>query len=487
MKIKTSLADKMGEVEGYFLFEKESFPEEIKNFEGYAKKEEFEGKQDSVFVFNEKERKVIVVGLGKKKEFRVDYVRSAVSTVLGFAKRKKVSSLSLTLPEFESVKDIVMAIGEVVVLSSYKLDIFKSKKKKEEKGEKEEKETLKDIYIREKESEELKAAITEGEIKAGAQNYVSSITDLPANILNPLEFVKRATELAKENNLSIEVFDKKKLEELKMNAILGVNQGSAQPPAMVILEYNKDKTDLPLYAIVGKGITFDTGGISLKPPRGMEEMKYDATGACVVLGTTKGVAELNLPIRLVSVMPLTENMPGGNAQRPGDIVTAYNGKTIEVINTDAEGRLILADALSYVVAEKKPDYMIDVATLTGAVIVCLGKHAIGLMGTDDRLQKVIEEAGEYTHERVWKLPLWKEYSKMIESELADIKNIGSERGEAGTITAAAFLKEFVGDTKWAHLDIAATDHVSGHRYLGTRASGMGARLLIETLKRLPKK
>ncbi|NYZ73690.1 leucyl aminopeptidase, partial [Candidatus Micrarchaeota archaeon] len=239
-------------------------------------------------------------------------------------------------------------------------------------------------------------------------------------------------------------------------------------------------------AIVGKGVTFDSGGISIKPALNMHEMKYDKTGAVNVLGVFKAVAELKLPIRLVGVMPLVENLPSGSAQKPGDIVTAYNGKTIEVLNTDAEGRMILADALSYA-AEDKPDCIIDMATLTGAIAICLGKHAIGLLSNDDALAKALIEAGEETHERVWKLPLWAEYGEMIKSDFADIKNI-SETGEASSITAAAFLKEFVGETKWAHLDIAAVDLVkTPHPYMDKGASGIGVRLVIETLSRLAKK
>jgi len=217
----------------------------------------------------------------------------------------------------------------------------------------------------------------------------------------------------------------------------------------------------------------------------MHEMKYDKTGAMNVLGVFKAVAELRLPIRLMGLMPLAENTPGSRAQKPGDIVKAYNGKTIEVLNTDAEGRLILADALSYA-AVKKPEYMIDMATLTGAIVVCLGRHAIGMFSEDDKLSQALIRAGEETHERVWRLPLWPEYGKMMESNIADLKNI-SELPEAGSITAAAFLKEFVGDTKWAHLDIASVEAISAdHGYLGKGASGIGVRLVTKAFEKLAK-
>jgi len=245
----------------------------------------------------------------------------------------------------------------------------------------------------------------------------------------------------------------------------------------VALDYNGAAK--PFCAIVGKGITFDSGGISIKPSAKMHEMKYDKSGALAALAAIKGAAELRLPIRLLAVMPLAENMPSGSAQKPGDIWKAYNGKTIEVLNTDAEGRLILA-------AKQKPEYIIDVATLTGAIIVALGRHAIGLFSNDDRLARIIEDAGKETFERTWLLPMWKEYGEMMKSEIADIKNI-SDTGEAGSITGAVFLKEFVDDIKWAHLDIAGVDLINAqHAYLEKGASGSGVRLLLQTLINLAK-
>ncbi len=256
---------------------------------------------------------------------------------------------------------------------------------------------------------------------------------------------------------------------------------------MVVMEYNKMKKDLPLYCIIGKGISFDSGGISIKPSKGMHEMKYDKSGAIITLGVMKAVAELKLPIRVMGIMPITENMPSGSAQKPGDIIKAYNGKTIEVLNTDAEGRLILADALAFG-AEKKPKAMIDLATLTGAITVCLGPLAAGLFSNDDELSKKITEAGEETHERVWRMPTWKEYSEFIKSDFADIKNTGSDIGEASSITASKFLEEFVGETKWAHLDIAGVDMIRGsHPYMEKGASGIGLRLIVATLEKMGKK
>lgn len=484
MKSKVELSRRNKEVESYFLFEKEQFPNEIKELHKYAKQEKFNGKEESTFSFNDGKRKVIVFGLGKQKEFELDLVRKGVATAFNYANAKKAKSLGIRLPKVKNTKDCIVVIGEAITLASFEFDKFKSKKKKSEKEE--EKKTVDEICLHENKTKELQKALEEGIIKGEAQNYSREIQETPPNVATPLGIAKRARELAKKNKLSIKLFGKKELEKKGMNAILAVNKGSGQPPVMVILEYNKGKRNLPLYIVVGKGITFDSGGISLKPSSGMEDMKYDKTGACNTIAVIKAVSELKLPIRLMAVAPLTENMPGTGAQRPSDIIKAYNGKTIEVINTDAEGRLILADALTYA-SEQKPKAIIDMATLTGAVTVALGHHAIGMFSNDDKLAKIVEESGKYTHERVWRLPLWKEYSEMIKSDFADIKNLGSERGNAGTITAAVFLKEFIGKSKWIHLDIAGVDHNKGHVYLGKGASGTGTRLVIETLKRLSKK
>lgn len=481
MKIKTKLLDRGGEVEAYFLFEKEKFPSEVKKLEKYSKQEKFKGKEGETFTFNDGNKKIIICGLGDKKEFILDDLRKAVALAFNYANGKKAKSLCIAPPKIKDLKGAFVVIGEAVTLSTYKFDQFKTKKKDDE-----EELTVKEILLKEGKRKELENALNEGVIKADAQNYASELSELPANVLTPLEFAKRSKEIAREKSLSIKVLDKKELKKKKMNALLAVSEGSSQPPVMIVLEYNKNKKNLPLYAIAGKGVTFDSGGLNLKPWGSMDFMKYDKTGACEVLAVMKGVAELKLPIRVTAIIPLTENMPGASAQKPGDIIKAYNGKTIEVLNTDAEGRLILADALAYA-AEKKPKAIIDVATLTGAASVCLGKHAIALLTNDDALAKTVEKAGIYTHEKVWRLPLWKEYSEMMKGELADIKNIGSDEGEGGTITAAAFLKEFIGKTKWIHLDIAAVDHVKNHPYLGTRASGKGTRLVIEILKRLSKK
>jgi leucyl aminopeptidase len=374
-----------------------------------------------------------------------------------------------------ALADVAQAIAEGAVLSGYKFTEFKTKKD--------------DFFDVERvtviSGQDFSDAIKRGVLLATAQNYVRKLDENPANIMTPEKVAEAAKALAKEKKFSVKILEKKELLKLGMNAFLGVNAGSAQPPKLVVLEYNAGKK-LPFYSIVGKGITFDSGGISLKPSKGMEEMKYDKTGALVVLGVFKAVAELGLPIRLLGLMPLTENMPSGASQKPGDIVKAYNGKTIEVLNTDAEGRLILADALAYA-AQQKPDAIIDLATLTGAILVSLGRAGAGLFSNDDALSNAIEKAGSKTHERVWRFPLWPDYIELMKSDIADLKNISGE-GEAGSITAAVFLKEFIGECKWAHLDIAGVDMINRpHPYLGKGASGIGVRLVVETLKNLSMK
>ena len=257
------------------------------------------------------------------------------------------------------------------------------------------------------------------------------------------------------DEMESEIIDVKDFVKMGFGSFYGVAKASPLPAKMILIKYSGgNKSDKPL-ALVGKGLTFDTGGISLKPPTKMDEMKFDMCGSGTVLGVMKAVSELKPKLNIIFAIGATENMPGGNAMRPGDIVTAYNGKTIEVLNTDAEGRLVLADVLSYVVEKYKPEAMIDFATLTGAVLVALGDRASGVMGNDEKLMNLIKSSSEYTGERVWELPLWKEYSKDIKSNIADIKNLGRGR-LAGTISAGVFLKEFVGDTPWVHMDIAGT-------------------------------
>jgi leucyl aminopeptidase len=450
-----------------FVHEGEKPPKEL-----VPHKTNFEGKQGQTYCFDNGKLHVLAVGLGKKEEFRPDDLRKAGGLCVKYAGKLRESEFSVYLPGSDD--NAAQTVTEGALLAAYAFDELKKK---------EDDFSVKLMHI--VAGKNVSAGVKKGEIYANAQNYSRRLDETPANIATPMMIAREAKKLARERGFVATVYDAKDMKKMGMNSILAVAQGSAQPPALVKLEYNKGR-NYPLYCIVGKGITFDSGGISLKPPKDMHEMKYDKSGAMNVLGIFKAASELKLPIRLLGLMPLTENTPDGNAQKPGDIIRAYNGKTIEVLNTDAEGRLVLADALSYA-AEQKPDFIIDMATLTGAMVVSLGRHAIGVFTDDDKLAGLLEESGVETHERVWRLPMWPEYGEMMKSDIADLKNI-SETPEAGSITAAAFLKEFTGESRWAHLDIASVESVHwDHAYLGKGATAMGVRLVTRALERTANK
>ena len=304
----------------------------------------------------------------------------------------------------------------------------------------------------------------------------------PANMLTPKQFVKEAEKL-KKLGAKVEVIDQSKMKKLKMNALLGVAQGSVNPPYLVVIKWNGGKNKSGPLAFVGKGVTFDTGGISIKPSGGMEDMKGDMGGAAAVTGLMHTLAARKAKVNVVGILGLVENMPDGNAQRPGDIVTSMSGKTIEVLNTDAEGRLVLADALTYCQKQFKPKMMINLATLTGAILVALGNHHAGVFSNDDKLADNLFKAGQKTQEKVWRMPLGPEYDKLIDSKNADVKNIGGGR-YAGSITAGQFLQRFVeGKTPWAHLDVAGTAMDSPQNEINKSwASGFGVRLLNQLVK-----
>lgn len=305
----------------------------------------------------------------------------------------------------------------------------------------------------------LKDAFNLGLATGRGMNFTRDLGNTPANVCHPSWLADRAKELAKDNDvIKTEVLDEKQMQKLGMNSLLSVSAGSAQPARLIIMEYRGGKAKDKPYVLVGKGITFDTGGISLKPGEGMDEMKYDMGGAAAVFGTMKTIAETKPKINVVAVVAAAENMPSGTATRPGDIVTSMSGQTIEILNTDAEGRLVLCDALTYV-KKYDPEVVVDMATLTGACIIALGNHASGLLANNDALANELLAAGERSGDRAWRLPLWDEYQSQLDSNFADMQNIGGR--PAGTITAACFLSRFAKDYRWAHLDIAGTAWLSG--------------------------
>ncbi len=387
--------------------------------------------------------KLSLVGLGKKDVHSTDKLRAVAANIIRKAEANKISSIAVDSDSFNLDKnDYAQAFSEGLMLGQYNFSHYKSKKNKN---------VVSKIQIVGK--SDLKT-LNKGAVIGSAVNYSRDLGNHPANILTPTYLANEAKELSKSKNFKAKIIDIKDFEKIGLGSFYGVAMGSATPAKFIIVEYFGGKKGDKPFGLIGKGLTFDTGGISLKPPPRMDEMKFDMCGGATVLGLMKAVSELKPKMNIVFAIGATENSPSSNAQRPGDIVTAYNGKTIEVLNTDAEGRLVLADVLSYINKNYKPSAMIDFATLTGAVLVALGNRATGLMGNNEDLINQIKESSIATNEKVWELPLWPEYSKDIKGKYADIQNIG--KAGAGTITAGAFLKEFVGDTPWCHLDIAGT-------------------------------
>ncbi len=318
-----------------------------------------------------------------------------------------------------------------------------------------------------------------GAVIAESASLARDMVSSPAADMTPTHVVERARQIVREFGLKLQVLERRQMEKLGMGGLLGVAQGSAQPPKFIIIEYRKGGK-APFLALVGKTITFDTGGISIKPPDGMDKMKDDMAGGAAVLSAIRAAAALKLPLNIVGLLPAAENMPGGSAYKPGDILRTMSGQTIEIINTDAEGRLILSDALSFA-CRYKPEVIIDIATLTGACRVALGQEASGMLGTSDKFKQMLRQAGEKTGERLWELPLWEGYYENIKSDIADMKNAGGRDG--GVITAAALLSKFVEKYPWVHIDIAATAWTEKERpYTPKGATGMGTRLLIQFLR-----
>ncbi len=388
--------------------------------------------------------------------------------------------MAMLLPTSELSPTVqAQAVTEGALLGLYSLKTYKTTEDETDKGQ------LSELQLLASGTQPtLAKGVQRGEVIAQAVSLARDLANSPGNDVNPSYLANTAKQIAKKTSLKCKVLSKNDMEKLKMGCLLGVAQGSVQPPVLIMLDHAPNGTSEAPVVLVGKGITFDSGGISIKPAASMEDMKMDMSGGAAVLGAMQALAELGHPRRVVGLVPASENLPSGEAVKPGDIIRAMSGKTVEVINTDAEGRLVLADALSYAVSTLKPERMIDLATLTGAVVIALGSHATGMMGTDKEMMSILSDAGEQTAERVWQLPLFEDYSKQIKSDFADIKNVGGR--EAGSITGGAFLKEFVADVPWVHLDIAGTAWTHTARpYTPKGATGVGIRLLIDALEALP--
>ncbi|MCF7804940.1 MAG: leucyl aminopeptidase [Candidatus Marinimicrobia bacterium] len=469
------------ELSDYQLQYNEAFGDQIQML---LEQEDFQGEfgQTEMLHFDGQSpvSRVLLLGLGTREAYTLDKVRQAGGHAVREAQKRRIKDFAVELFGLQKLEvsesEVAQALTEGLILGSYQFTEYKTR------------DTDK-IFIAKKATiladGDVDDAITTGSAVARATAFVRDIALHPSNVMTPSRLSEEAEQIAKIGGFKYRVYDRNEFEQMGMGAFAGVAKGADEPPKLIVLEYYGGENGEPPVAFVGKGITFDTGGISIKPSKSMYNMKFDMCGGAAVLGIMYAIAELKPATNVIGIVAATENMPDGRAYKPGDILKAYNGKTIEVLNTDAEGRLALADALAYAEKEFEPKYMVNFATLTGAAVVALGHHASALMGNNDELINGIIDAGEYTGERCWQLPLWEEYSQHMKSDVADVKNLGSQG--AGSITAGAFLKEFVGETPWAHLDIAGTAWWKEDRpYIPKGASGVGVRLMVrwltETLK-----
>ncbi|MFZ5555368.1 MAG: leucyl aminopeptidase [Pseudomonadota bacterium] len=419
--------------------------------------------------------RVLLVGLGPEREFREKQYRSAVAAAVRTLNETGAMEAVMFLPELPlKRRDVSWKVANAVTVAMETLYRFDRLKTKHE----ETRRPLRRVTLSVPRRADLAAGedgLRRGLALAHGISLAKDLGNLPSNICTPSYLAEQAVGMAKAYGLKSHVLEKKDMEKLAMGALLAVARGSREPAKLIVLEYHGAQRKRKPIVLVGKGVTFDTGGISLKPAADMDEMKFDMCGAASVLGTLKAVAELRLPLNVVGIMPATENMPGGNAIKPGDVVTSLSGQTIEILNTDAEGRLILCDALTY--AERyDPEAVIDIATLTGACVVALGHVATGLFSNDDALARELLKAGEHAFDRAWQLPLWEDYQEQLKTNFADMANIGGR--PAGSVTAACFLSRFTRKYKWAHLDIAGTAWKSGK---DKGASGRPVPLLTQFL------
>ena len=455
------------------LYEGEPLPAEIAAAPGAADaKGEFKA---LALLYPAAGPRVAVLGLGKRAEISAERARVGAALAAREARRLELSSLAWVLPGSAEPEALAEGLITGTILGSYRFERFLSKD-----PEKTPAATLDSLILLGPAA--LTPAAEAAGICAAAQNRARDLQSLPANVATPSYLAERAAQIAAADEaLSIEVLDREQILAKGMGGLVAVSQGGPQEPKLIVLRYAGNGSG-PTLGLVGKGVTFDTGGISIKPSAGMHEMKMDMSAAAAVIEAVGAIAELGLAVNLVALVPATENMPSGTAIKPGDVITQYNGKTVEVNNTDAEGRLILADALAYAV-ELGAERIVDLATLTGAVLVALGSTYAAVISNDDELAESVRAAGEATGELTWRLPLHPEYKELIKGTVADLTNVSAKR-KAGTIYAGSFLEEFVDGRPWAHLDIAGTAWDVGREYTGSDASGFGVRLLVELCRQL---
>ncbi len=492
-----SIWDQKSDCLVFFVEEDFSFSKDLSDCADYyfphlqklMKKREFTGKaQSSLLVPIPLEKDItnlLFIGLGKaesgKKTIAIEQFRRVLGLLIRIAESNKYKTLSFQLPPRSlfgvTAEQLGKEVATIVTMASYHFDTFISDKKSK---------LLHDfdlhITVSAKDKTVVARGLKVGGVIADSVNDARDWIDTPASDMTPEKLSNNARALAKKQGLKITVFDEKKIKELGMGGLEAVSRGSEQESRLVILEYKAKKKDAQTVGLVGKGVTFDSGGLSLKPAAYMENMKDDMSGAAAVIATMKAVADLKPSVNVIAIAALAENMTGAKAYKPGDILTFYNGKTAEILNTDAEGRLVLADALSYITKHYKLDALIDLATLTGACLYALGPFFCGLMSQHDHLSKKVQKASSISGDRVWPLPFNDDYKPAIKSQVADIKNVGDKRYMAGTTTAGFFLQNFVGDVPWVHLDIAGTAfNVPDISYFRSGATGFGVRLLIEFL------
>lgn len=421
-----------------------------------------------------KAARLLLVGAGKREQFNHATLRKIAGAALRYLKARSVKQFAFVVRENDATEESAQAVIEGALTANFETDKYKTDKKNEK--------NIDAILIAGFSDAEKSAGekgIATGKIIAESQNFTRDLVNEPSNKLTPRILAEKAEAMAKEAGLAVDILDEKKIAELKMGALLSVAQGGPEPPRMIVVTYTPAnvKPGAPVIGLVGKAVTFDTGGISIKPADGMEKMKYDMAGGATMLGVMRAVSALKPSVKIICVVPSTENMPGGTAQKPGDIQTAMSGKTIEVLNTDAEGRLILADAITYA-KQLGVTHIVDAATLTGAIVVALANINVGVFGSDQVWTDKVLASAKAAGEKMWQLPMDDEYREFIKGSFADIQNIGSGKG-GGSITGAWFIREFAGDTPWVHLDIAGTAwNDDAKPWLAKGPTGVALRTLV---------
>jgi len=420
-------------------------------------------------------QRLLLVGAGKREKFGTSDLRRMAATAVRYLRARSVKRIGFFAREANRDAATAEAVTEGLLLGDFDGDTYRTDKRSGP--------IESAVLIGFASGAE--AGLERGKIIAESQNFTRALGNEPANYMTPRILAERAEAMAREAGLAIDVLDEKRIAELKMGALIGVAQGSVEPPRLMVVTYTPEKpiAGAPVLGLVGKAVTFDTGGISIKPANDMEKMKFDMAGGAAMLGTMRALAKLKPAIKIIAVIPSVENMPGGRAQKPGDVQIAMSGKSIEVINTDAEGRLILADAIAYA-KQLGVTHIVDAATLTGAVVVALGSVNSGVFGTDEAFTQRVLASAKAAGEKMWQLPLDDEYRELIKSTIADIQNVGGRWG--GAITAAWFLREFTGDTPWVHLDIAGTAWLDDAKpWAGKGGTGVGVRTLVELAMNFP--